>query len=254
MVEAPESVAPPPMTIVNADGASPFVLVCEHASNYMPSRYRGLGLPEQELTRHIAWDVGAAELTRLLAARLDAVAFLGGASRLLVDCNRPPNSPTLIPEISEIPIPGNRNINGAERQERIRTWFEPLHAAITRLLDERKAHQQPTAVIGVHSFTPVLAGVPRPMHAGVLFGESSSFGRAVLSDLRHETHLTLAENAPYKIDNDDWTIPHHADSRGLPGLLLEIRHDGLQSGADVTSWADRISRALLAGWRELAAG
>ena len=111
MEEAPESVAPSPITLVNADGAAPFVLVCEHASNYMPSRYGGLGLPEQELTRHIAWDVGAAELTRQLAARLDAVALLAGASRLLVDCNRPPDSPTLIPEISEIPIPGNKNIN-----------------------------------------------------------------------------------------------------------------------------------------------
>ena len=254
MEEAPESVAPSPITLVNADGAAPFVLVCEHASNYMPSRYGGLGLPEQELTRHIAWDVGAAELTRQLASRLDAVALLAGASRLLVDCNRPPNSPTLIPEISEIPIPGNKSINKAERQERIRTWFEPFHAAITHLLDERKARRQPTAVIGVHSFTPVLAGVRRPMHAGVLFGESSGFGRAVLSDLRQENHLTLAENAPYKIDNDDWTIPHHADSRGLPGLLLEIRHDGLESSADVKRWADRVSRALFAGWRAIAAG
>ncbi len=254
MENAPEAFAPPPMTIVNADGAGPFVLVCEHASNYMPSRYGGLGLPEKQLSRHIAWDVGAAELTRQLAARLDAVAFLGGASRLLVDCNRPPDSPTLIPEISEIPIPGNRNIDEAERRERIRTWFEPLHAAITRSLDERKARRQPTAVIGVHSFTPVLAGVQRTMHAGVLFGDASGFGRAVLSDLRQESHLTLAENAPYRIDNDDWTIPHHANSRSLPGLLLEIRHDGLASDAEANQWADRISRALLAGWRAIAAG
>ena len=254
MEKAPASSTPPPLTIVNADGAAPFVLVCEHASNYMPARYRRLGLPEQELSRHIAWDIGAAELTRQLATRLDAVAFLAGASRLLVDCNRPLDSPSLIPEISEIPIPGNRNIGSAEKRERVRTWFEPLHTAIARLLDERKARRQPAAVIGVHSFTPVLAGVRRPMNAGVLFGNSSAFGRAVLSDLRQETHLTLAENAPYKIDNDDWTIPHHADSRGLPGLLLEIRHDGLESAGDVKRWADSVSRALSAGWRAIAAG
>jgi predicted N-formylglutamate amidohydrolase len=100
---------------VNADGAAPVVLVCEHASNYLPTRYRGLGLPKQELSRHIAWDIGAAELTRHLATRLGAIAFLAGASRLLVDCNRPLDSPTLIPEISEIPIPGNRNIDDSER-------------------------------------------------------------------------------------------------------------------------------------------
>ena len=155
--------------------------ICEHASNYMPARYRRLGLPEQELSRHIAWDIGAAELTRQLATRLDAVAFLAGASRLLVDCNRPLDSPSLIPEISEIPIPGNRNIGSAEKRERVRTWFEPLHTAIARLLDERKARRQPAAVIGVHSFTPVLAGVRRPMNAGVLFGELLGFreGRTV---------------------------------------------------------------------------
>jgi predicted N-formylglutamate amidohydrolase len=254
MRSAPESPTPPPMTIVNADGAAPFVLVCEHASNYMPARYRGLGLPEWELSRHIAWDIGAAELTRQLATRLDAIACLAGASRLLVDCNRPLDSPTLIPEVSEIPIPGNRNIGDAERQERIRAWFEPFHAGVARLLDERKARRRPAAVIGVHSFTPVLGGVRRPMHAGVLFGASSAFGRAVLSDLRQETHLSLAENAPYRIDNDDWTIPHHADSRGLPGLLLEIRHDGLESAGDVKRWADRVSRALSEGWRAIAAG
>jgi predicted N-formylglutamate amidohydrolase len=98
------------------------------------TRYRGLGLPERELSRHIAWDIGAAELTRHLATRLDAIAFLAGASRLLVDCNRPLDSPTLIPEISEIPIPGNRNIDDTERQERVRTWFKPLHAAIAHCL------------------------------------------------------------------------------------------------------------------------
>jgi predicted N-formylglutamate amidohydrolase len=254
MEKGPENSTPPPTTIVNADGTAPFVLVCEHASNYLPTRYRGLGLPEHELSRHIAWDIGAAELTRHLATRLDAIAFLAGASRLLVDCNRPLDSPTLIPEISEIPIPGNRNIDDAERQDRIRTWFEPLHAAIAHCLDERTTRRQPTAVIGVHSFTPVLGGVYLPMHAGILFGASSAFGRAVLSDLRQETHLTLAENAPYKIDNDDWTIPHHADSRCLPGLLLEIRHDGLESTGDVGWWADSVSRALSEAWRAIAPG
>jgi predicted N-formylglutamate amidohydrolase len=167
---------------VNADGAAPVVLVCEHASNYLPTRYRGLGLPKQELSRHIAWDIGAAELTRYLATRLGAIAFLAGASHLLVDCNRPLDSPTLIPEISEIPIPRNRNIDDSERQERVRTWFEPLHAAIADCLDERKTRRQPKAVIGVHSFAPVLGGVRRPMQAGVPFWHLVRFreGRTVL--------------------------------------------------------------------------
>lgn len=242
---------PEPVTIVNPDGDAPFVLVCEHASNYIPARYERLGLPESELLRHIAWDIGAADLTRGLAERLDATAFLSGASRLLIDCNRPLNSPTLIPGVSEIPVPGNRGVDAEERQSRIRAWFEPFHAAISGHLDHRKAKGRLTMVIGVHSFTPILGGVRRPMHAGVLFSASAKFGRAILADLRRDAAFDVAENAPYHIDAEDWTIPVHADRRGLIGALIEVRHDGLASPTAINAWADRLSRALKAGWRAI---
>ena len=119
----PQDNDPPPVSILSPDGEAPFVLVCEHASNYIPPRYRDLGLQASELLRHIAWDLGAAELTRLLSERLDATAFLSGASRLLIDLNRPIASPTSIPEFSEIPIPGNQRIDEGERRLRIQTWF-----------------------------------------------------------------------------------------------------------------------------------
>ena len=239
---------PPPVTILSPDGEAPFVLVCEHASNYIPARYQALGLPAHELLRHIAWDLGAAELTRLLSERLGASAFLSGVSRLLIDVNRPVASPTSIPEFSEIPIPGNKGVSEAERRLRIETWFDPFHMAVEGCLDTRLRHRRPSAVIGVHSFTPVLAGAVRSMHAGVLFGASASFGRAILADLRREERLDIAENAPYRIDADDWTIPFHADRRNLAGVLLEVRNDGLQSRRETEAWADRISHALKAGW------
>ena len=238
----------PPVTTLNPSGASPFVLVCEHASNYIPARYGTLGLSESELLRHIAWDIGAADMTRGLAERLDAVAFLAGASRLLIDCNRPLNSLTSIPEVSEIPIPGNHSIDGGERRLRALKWFEPFHSAISIHLDHRRAQRQPATVIGVHSFTPVLNGVRRKMHAGVLFSDSVKFGMAVLVDLRRNSGLDIAENAPYRIDAEDWTIPFHADQRKLTGALLEIRHDGLESTAGIDTWVDRSTRALKAGW------
>jgi predicted N-formylglutamate amidohydrolase len=247
-VEGPKD-DPPPVTILNLAGVSPFVLVCEHASNFIPERYGRLGLPEAELLRHIAWDVGAAELTRALVSRLDAPAFLAGASRLLIDCNRPLGSPTSIPEVSERAIPGNWRLDATERRARARDWFEPLHTAITQHLDDRAARRTPTAVIGVHSFTPVLDGVERPMQAGILFAASSTFGRTMTADLRREDGLIVAENAPYRIDDEDWTIPVHADARDLPGVLIEIRHDELASPAGVAIWEDRLARALIAGWR-----
>jgi predicted N-formylglutamate amidohydrolase len=227
------------------------VFVCEHASNCVPARYGRLGLPESELLRHIARDVGAADLTRGLAERLDAIAFLAGGSRLLIDCNRPLDSPTSIPEVSEIPIPGNRGVDATERQLRIRTWFEPFHAAIACHLDCRQAGRRPTAVIGVHSFTPILGGVKRPMHAGILFRASEKFGREILADLRRDASFDVAENAPYRIDAEDWTIPIHAERRGLVGALIEVRHDGLASLFAINAWADRLSRALSAGWRAI---
>jgi predicted N-formylglutamate amidohydrolase len=244
---------PSPVTILNPAGVSPFVLVCEHASNFIPERYERLGLPESELSRHIAWDVGDADLTRALALLLDAPAFLGGASRLLIDCNRPLNSPTSIPEVSERPVPGNYNLKAAERDARARLWFEPFHTAISAHLDLRAARRRPTAVIAVHSFTPVFQGVQRPMHAGILFAASSIFGRAMIADLVRDEDLIIAENAPYRIDDEDWTIPSHAESRGLPGVLMEIRHDQLEKPMLINAWADRLSRALLFAWRRLEA-
>jgi predicted N-formylglutamate amidohydrolase len=247
---APTQYDPPPVTILNSAGGSPFVLVCEHASNFIPARYQRLGLPESELQRHIAWDIGAADLTRALVARLDAPAFLSGASRLLFDCNRPLISLTSIPEASEAPIPGNHRLEAAERSERARVWFMPFHAAISAHLDSRAALRRPTAVIGVHSFTPVLKGAHRPMHAGVLFAASTTFGRAIIVDLTREANVIVAENEPYRIDDEDWTIPSHADGRDIPGVLVEIRQDQLGSPSLVDAWADRLTRALSFAWRD----
>jgi predicted N-formylglutamate amidohydrolase len=243
---------PSPVTILNPLGASPFVLVCEHASNFIPARHGRLGLPEAELVRHIAWDVGAADLTRALVSRLDAPAFLAGVSRLLIDCNRPLTSSTSIPEVSERPIPGNQNLDATERRARARAWFEPFHTAISKHLDGRAALNRPTAVIGVHSFTPVFKGVRRPMHAGILFGASSTIGHATIADLGRDGNLVVVENAPYVIDADDWTIPTHADGRSLPGVLIEIRHDELANPSLIDAWADRLTRALSHAWRSRA--
>src|SRR5262245_12393517 len=81
---------PEPVETLHIDGRSPIVLLCEHASSYIPPEYDGLGLGAADLERHIAWDIGAAEVTRHLSAMLDAAAFLGTYSRLMIDLNRPP--------------------------------------------------------------------------------------------------------------------------------------------------------------------
>lgn len=235
---------PPPVSVENEAGASPILLVCEHASRFIPARYGGLGLGEADLARHIAWDIGAAELSRALSRSLDATLVLGGYSRLLVDCNRPLSSPTLMPVVSETtPIPGNEGIDDAERARRIEGIFAPFQAAVAARLDARAAAGRRSVVVGVHSFTPVFKGVARPWHAGVLYGRAEAFGERLLAALGGPSP-TLAANEPYRVDAEDYTVPVHGDARGLDAVLLEVRNDLIATGDGVRAWADRLAAAL----------
>jgi predicted N-formylglutamate amidohydrolase len=246
------SEAPPAVSVLNAGGASRFVLLCEHASKFIPAEYQGLGLPPAELERHIAWDIGAAELARRLSARLDAPLFLAGTSRLLIDLNRPLHAPSSIPEVSEAtPIPGNRGIDPAERARRQAAWFTPFHARVAAFLADRVAAGQPTAVIGVHSFTPVYLGERRPWHAGILYGRAEAFGTTLVRQLAAEPGLFIGDNEPYRIETEmDYTVPVHGDARGLDAVLLEVRQDLLGSAAQCEAWAARLAAAL----EQIAAG
>jgi len=240
--------APPAVTALNEGGASPFVLLCEHASNHIPGRYAGLGLPQRDLERHIAWDIGAADLARGLSRRLDAPLFLSGYSRLLIDCNRPPGAPTSIPARSEdTDIPGNLGIDAGERARREAAFFAPFHAAVARLLDRRAAEGRPAVVLGVHSFTPVFLGVPRPWLAGVLYAGAERFGRALVARLAADLGLAaVGDNEPYRIEPEehDYTVPVHGDARGLEAALLEVRQDLIATAAEAEAWAARLVPVL----------
>lgn len=233
-------------TVENAHGASPIVLVCEHASNHIPARYAGLGLPATDLGRHIAWDIGAAALSRRLSALLDAPLVLSGASRLLIDCNRPPGVPSSIPLVSEATrIPGNQGLTAEEAAARRAAFFDPFQDAITKLLDVRQDAGRPTAILGIHSFTPVFLDVPRPWQAGVLYLGAAAFGARLRDALREDAALTIGDNEPYEVNlEEDYTVPVHGDARGLPAALVEVRQDLLGSEAGVEDWARRLAAIL----------
>src|SRR5258705_2003280 len=151
-----------PALLVNGDGRSRYVLVCEHASNQLPKSLGTLGLPESDLQRHIAWDIGAEQVARLLSRLLDAPLLLQRFSRLAYDCNRPPDSTEAMPEISETThIPGNRHLSSDDRLMRTREIYRPFHATIADLLDHRAAEGTRSLVVTIHSFTPVYKGTPR---------------------------------------------------------------------------------------------
>lgn len=236
---------PPPYGVINPDGVSDVLLLCEHALPRIPRRLAHLGLPKSERLRHIGWDIGALALARDLSARLDAPLFHTGYSRLVVDCNRPLDNGSLIPETSETTaIPGNRRLAAADRAERLETLFHPFQSAVSRRLDLRSAAGQLTFVVGVHSYTPVYKGVARPWHAGVLYAAATRFAGHLIEALSQEAGLVIGDNEPYRIDHDDYTVPVHGDGRGLPALLIEVRHDLIASSQGVAEWAERLERCL----------
>jgi predicted N-formylglutamate amidohydrolase len=236
---------PPAVEIVNEEGTSRYVLLCEHASNRLPRRIGSLGVKPADLERHIAWDIGAAALARRLCRRLDASLFLTGYSRLVIDCNRPLGSPTSIPERSEdTDISGNRGLGEGERRARARALFEPFRDAVVRHLDRRQAGGRETIVIGVHSFTKIFQGASRPWQAGVLYAAARPFAQALLERLRGEG-LVVGDNEPYRVQEaSDYTVPVHGDGRGLPAVLIEVRQDLLLDDAGIVAWADRLARVL----------
>ncbi|TPW28500.1 N-formylglutamate amidohydrolase [Martelella alba] len=238
---------PVPVEIINAGGASEFVLICEHASRFIPAEFEGLGLPETELCRHIAWDIGAADVCRALAVALDAPAFLGTVSRLVLDLNRPKGAQSMMPERSEATgIPGNRDLSATEVDKRIERIFDPFHATIADCLDTRLKAGRKTRIVTIHSFTPVFLGVTRPWHAGVLYGAASGFGEALLAALGADESLVLGANVPYAIDRDsDYAVPVHGDDRGIDAALVELRQDLVAEPAGVALWAKRLEKALV---------
>jgi predicted N-formylglutamate amidohydrolase len=241
---------PDPVTIENESGASVFFLTCEHAGRAFPRRLGRLGLSEAETLRHIAWDIGIGAVGRELSRLLNAAVILQTYSRLVIDCNRDPKVPSSIPEISEdTEIPGNRGLDKAARAARADAIFRPYHNAIAAALDRRAAANRPTALVALHSFTPVFKGVSRPWHVAVLFNRDRRLAHGLAELLRAEGDLMVGENEPYQVsDLTDYTVPVHGERRGLPHVEIEIRQDLITEPAGQKEWAERLGRLLPAAY------
>ena len=212
----------------------------------MPTRLGDLGLTGPDLTRHIAWDIGVGGLGRRLSVALDAPFIAQRYSRLVIDCNRNPSRADSIPAESDAtPIPGNRDLAEADRAARVAEIFAPYHERITGELDARAARGLRTVVVALHSFTPAMQGVARPWPFGVLHLGDSAFSISVLAALRAELGVALVgDNEPYRMDDVDFTIPHHAIGRGLDYVELEVRQDLLADLAGQEAVAERLTRVL----------
>ena len=194
---------------------------------------------------HIAWDIGIGAVGALLAPMLDAPLVRQSYSRLVIDCNRKPGAPDLAPAVSDgVAIPGNVGLTPEGVAARRAAIYEPYHAAISELLDNRAARGLETILVSLHSFTPVMQGFVRPWRYGVLHRGDSAFSDAVLALLQSELGDAAGDNQPYAMDARDNTIPRHADARGLDYLELEIRQDLIADAAGQAGAAAFVAEVL----------
>ncbi|MBV9510622.1 MAG: N-formylglutamate amidohydrolase [Caulobacteraceae bacterium] len=237
---------PDPVIVHNLDGASPFVLLGDHAGRETPARLERLGLKARDIGRHIAWDIGVAGLGEGLARRLDAPFMRQAYSRLVIDCNRDPGHPGSIVEVSDgTAIGANAGLSEAERRMRIAEVFRPYHARIEQLLDLRHTHGRGTLLVCLHSFTPAMGGQARPWWFGVLHRGDSAFSAAVIHTLRRRwSEALVGDNEPYAMDGTDYTAPHHADRLGLDYLELEIRQDLIDAPEKQAALVEPLAQVL----------
>lgn len=234
-----------PCEIVAGQGHGRLILLCDHASNRLPEEYGALGLEPAQFERHIAYDIGAAALTRGLAARLGATAVLSCFSRLLIDPNRGMDDPTLIMRISDgAAVPGNRDVDEEERSRRIARFHQPYHDAILGVVAKVRAEGHLPFLVSIHSFTPVWRGWPRPWHVGILWDQDEQVARAMIRGFLAQGDLVVGDNEPYHGALEGDTLNTHGTKPGLPHALIEVRQDLIAAKTGVDEWVERVAKVV----------
>jgi predicted N-formylglutamate amidohydrolase len=237
---------PAHLELFNAEGSSPALVVCDHAGRHVPGGLERLGISEEALARHIGWDIGAADLTRRLAELLDAPAILNHVSRLLIDPNRRPGTPTSIPEVSDgCVVPGNQGLDLDAVVERVLRHFLPYHRAVARRIGRFRRAGVVPALIAIHSFTPRMNGEDRPWQVGVLWRGDQRLSRPALEKLEARGDLVIGDNQPYSGLRDfGFTVQFHGQRTRLPHIMIEIRQDEIDTREKAQHYAGILHEAL----------
>ena len=227
------------------EGENPhWVIICDHASNRVPFQVNDgdLGLPEEDMARHIAFDPGAAGVTRALAQSLSAPAILSNFSRLVIDPNRGEDDPTLLMRLYDGSIiPANRKADRAEKERRLDLFYRPYHQAVTEVLAEHPG----AIIVSVHSYARQLQGrAPRPWHIGLLYSEDSRLAHPLLQHLLDEEDICVGDNQPYSGHLHGDTMDRHGVQPGRPHILIELRNDLIATLSDQIHWAQRLAPIL----------
>jgi len=235
-----------PVIVLNGNGKSRWLFICEHASNFIPERFNSLGLNAEALKAHIAWDPGAVEVARHLSSKLDAPLIEATYSRLLIDCNRPLDARDLIPEISETTvIEGNHDLGAIERTARIDLSHRPFHTQIEDVVAERAKRGLPSWIVTIHSFTPIYRSVSRPWQIGIIHDEDDRIAKPLITALAEDKSLNIGINEPYSpADRVYYTLERHARPRNAPCVMIELRNDEIATTETQTQWAARLATIL----------
>jgi predicted N-formylglutamate amidohydrolase len=236
---------PPAFEVINPDASTPILLVCDHASSAIPAALGTLGLDAAALRRHIAWDIGAAELTRRIAARLKAPAVLAGYSRLVIDLNRQPGDPqSILRESDGVIVPGNCDLDPAAQEARAETFHWPYHHAVDQAFARLRREGPEPLFFSVHTFTPSLGGADRHWDLGVLWSWDPRMAVPLIELLRRHPCLHIGDNEPYSGKEIAYTLNLHAGAAGLAHCAVEVRQDHCETQGDLERFADLIADAL----------
>ncbi len=230
---------PPAFEVLNELGSARAVLFCEHAGRAIPESDCSLGLDQAQLSRHIAWDIGAADLTRGLSEVVDAPAIFANYSRLFIDPNRAVDNPASILSLSDgVSIPGNQAVDRDEATRRARVSFWPYHRRAEKLIADVESRLGRVATIGIHSFTPVMNGFERPWQIGILWNEDDRIAAPMMDELRKVSGLNIGDNKPYSgIDPPGYSFLTYGAKPGRPNVVIEVRQDLIGTVEGAAEWA-----------------
>lgn len=234
-----------PYELVAGNPDAKMIFLCDHASNFVPEHLDNLGLGAPVFERHIAYDIGVAELTRALAARFDAPAVLSKFSRLLIDPNRGMDDPTLIMRLSDgAVIPLNALHGEAERDHRLQYFYQPYHQAIQEEIDKALEQEKTPVLISIHSFTPAWKGMQRPWHAGILWDKDPRFAVPLIAALSEQRDIVVGDNQPYTGALKGDCLHRHGTLRGLAHGLIEVRQDLIADVSGISEWTERLVQSI----------
>lgn len=236
-----------PPRVVNAAGRSRVVLVCEHASNNVPPELHGLGMSDEGLRSHAAWDPGAVAVAEEMSATLDAVLVASQVSRLVYDCNRPPEAHDAMVARSEVfDIPGNAGLDSRSRQDRIELVYRPFQAQLTQVLASRMDRHP--VLVTVHSFTRVYNGVTRDVELGILCDRDARLADAMLARAADFTAMDVRKNQPYGPEHGvTHTLIEHGLANNIANVMIEIRNDLIASQDQQRDMARMLAGMVSAG-------